>query len=91
MNDSIHRAQATIGAMKLMVNALEDLGQNLPKNPKLYAILAESPLEDLRRMRDELDQHLEHVKQASVVSSTTPIVQQTSSNPVAPGPIESAS
>lgn len=91
MNDSIRRAQVTIGAMKLMVDALDDIVQQLPKNPELYAVLAESPLEDLRRMRNELDQHLDHIKQASVVSSTAPIAHHTSSNPIAPGPIESAS
>jgi hypothetical protein len=91
MNDSVHRAQVTFGAMKLMVNALESIIQQLPKNPELYAVLAESPLEDLRRLRDELDEHLEHIKPASAISSTAPIAQHTSSNPIAPGPIESTS
>ena len=55
MNDSVHRAQVTFGAMKLMVNSLEDVVRQLPKNPGVYAALAESPLEDLRRLRNELD------------------------------------
>ena len=91
MNDSVHRAQATFGAMKLMVNALEEIVRELPKNPEAYAVLAESPLEDLRRLRNELDEHLEHLKPASAISSAAPIAQHPSSNPVAPGPIESAS
>jgi hypothetical protein len=91
MNDSVHRAQITFGAMKLMVNSLEDVVRQLPKNPEVYAALAESPLEDLRRLRDELDAHLAQLKPASVISSVAPIAQHTSSNPVAPGPIESAS
>ena len=70
MNENIHRVQTTIRAMKLMVEALDDLGQQLPKNPKLYALLAESPLEDLRRMRDELDQLLEPLKLIPATSSS---------------------
>lgn len=69
MNENIHRVQSTIRAMKLMIEALGDLGQQLPKNPKLYALLAESPLEDLRRMRDELDQLLESLKQVPAASA----------------------
>jgi hypothetical protein len=91
MNDSIRRAQVTIGAMKSMVHALDEIVQQLPKNPELYAALAESPLEDLRRMGNELDQHLEHIKQPVVISSTAPIAHHASANPIAPGPIESAS
>jgi len=92
MNESINRAQATIGAMKLMVEALEDLGQHLPKNPKLYAILAESPLEDLRRRRDELEQHLEQLKRdGAPTASPRSIIDNTISTPAAPGRLESTS
>lgn len=71
MNENINRAQATIRAMRLMIEALEDVGQQLPKDPKLFAILAESPLEDLRRLRDELDQLLEPLKQVSAASASS--------------------
>ncbi len=91
MNDNIRRAQVTIDAMKLMVGALEDLGRQLPKNPRLFAVMAESPLEDLRRMRDELDQYFEQIKEASAIISPAPLVEPTSSTPISPGPIESAS
>jgi hypothetical protein len=57
--------------MKLMIEALEDLGRRLPANPKLYAYLAESPLEDLRRMRDELDQLLEPLKHIPAASTSS--------------------
>jgi hypothetical protein len=70
MNENIHRAQVTIGAMKLMIEALEDVGQQLPKNPKLYALLAESPIEELRRLRDELDQLLEPLKHIPAASAS---------------------
>jgi hypothetical protein len=90
MNENICRAQATIRAMRLMVDALEDVGQQLPKNPKLFALLAESPLEDLRRMHDELDQLLEPLKHIPA-TSRTPLPADTTSSPAAPGPIESTS
>ena len=69
MNENIHRAQVTIRAMKSMITALEDVGQQLPKNPKLFAFLAESPLEELRRMHDELDQLLEPLKHIPAASA----------------------
>jgi hypothetical protein len=90
MNDSIHRAQVTIRAMKLMIEALEDVGQHLPKNPKLYAYLAESPMEDLTRMLGELDQLLEPLKHSSEASAT-PLSADTISTSAAPGPVESTS
>jgi hypothetical protein len=68
MNDSLLRAQVTIGAMKLMVEALEDVGQQLPRNPTLYSLLAEAPLEELRRMGIELKDHLAVLKQVSAVT-----------------------
>jgi hypothetical protein len=70
LNDNVRRAQVTIDAMKLMINALEDVSQRLPSNPKLYALLAESPIEELRRLNNELDQLLEPFRQASTVSSS---------------------
>jgi hypothetical protein len=71
MNENIRRAQATIHAMRLMIGALEDVGQQLPKDPKLFALLAESPLEDLRRLRDELDQLLDPLKQIPATSTSS--------------------
>ncbi len=92
MNEYMRRAQATINGMKLMANALEELGEQLPQNPKLYAMLAESPLEDMRRMCIELDQYLEQIRQnVSATTPAAPIVDNSISSPAAPGPIESAS
>ena len=68
MNDSQCRIQATIGAMKLMINALEETGQKLHVNPRLYAHLAESPIEELRRLNNELDQLLDPLKAVPEVS-----------------------
>ena len=90
MKENIHRAQVTAHAMKLMVSALEDVVQQLPKNPKLFAFLAESPLEELRRMHAEIDQLLEPLKHTSG-TSPTPLSADPTSTPTAPGPIESTS
>ena len=90
MNENIHRAQVTTHAMKSMIAALEDVVQQLPDNPKLFAFLAESPLEELRRMRDELDQLLEPLKHTPATSAT-PVPADTISTPGDPGPIESTS
>jgi hypothetical protein len=68
MNDSLLRAQVTIHAMKLMVEALEEIGEQLPQNPKLYALLSEAPLEQLRRLCNELNDYLLDLKQVPAVS-----------------------
>jgi hypothetical protein len=92
MNDNIQRAQVTINAMKLMIDALEDVGQRLPTNPKLYAFLSESPIEELRRMSNELDVLLEPLKHVNAgIESPAPILDNTISPPTARGPIESTS
>jgi hypothetical protein len=87
MNENIHRAQVTAHAMKSMVAALEDVVQQLPQNPKLFAFLAESPLEELHRMHDELNQLLEPLKQ---IPATSPahLPADTTSTPSVPAPAE---
>ena len=70
MNEKVFRAQVTVRQMKLMVEALQDLAEQLPKNPKLYALMAESPLEDLRRMREELEQYFADLKQIAAVPTS---------------------
>jgi hypothetical protein len=70
MKDSLLRARVTIGAMKLMVEALDDVGQQLPRDPKLYSLLSEGPLEELRRMRIELNDHLTTLQQVPAVSAS---------------------
>lgn len=92
MKDNIHRAQVTINAMKLMINALEDVGQRLPANPKLYAFLSESPIEELRRLSNELDVLLEPLKHSASSSGTpAPNIENPISPPTSPAPTESTS
>lgn len=70
MNENLVKAQVTIQQMKRLFTALDDLGNRLPKNPKLYAFMAEAPIDDLTRMLGELDQYLEQLKQVSVASAS---------------------
>lgn len=50
-----HRLQVTMEQMERLLRALEDLRETiLPQDPKLFALLAEAPLGDLARLRQEL-------------------------------------
>jgi hypothetical protein len=45
--------------MGLMYEALVALQQEVkPKNPKLYATMAEGPLDEIRRLQSEIDEYL---------------------------------
>jgi hypothetical protein len=92
MNDKIRNAQVTIQQMKRLIAVLDDLGQRLPNNPKLHAFMSEAPIDDLRRMLQELDECLESLKHMpSASASAAPFVDNSISTPAAPGPIESTS
>jgi hypothetical protein len=92
MNDNVRNAQVTIQQMKRLMTVLDDLGQKLPNNPKVYAFMTEAPIDDLTRMLRELDESVEPLKHVASGSKTaTPIVDTSTSNSAVPGPIESAS
>ena len=47
----------TVEQLELMNTALADLRREcLPSQPRKFAILAEGPLEDIRRLRTEIEQ-----------------------------------
>ena len=47
----------TVEQLELMSNALAALRrEHLPAQPKTFAILAEGPLEDMRRLQGEIEQ-----------------------------------
>jgi hypothetical protein len=70
MRNGIKEVHVTIEQMKHMVEALEGLSNELlPKDPRLFSLMAEAPLEHLSRMRCELEQRLSELKQATPVSS----------------------
>jgi hypothetical protein len=91
MNDNTRYAQVTIEQLKRLMTVLDDLGQRLPNNPKLYAFMSEAPIDDMQRMLRELDEYLEPLKRVphSAVPATN--ADDSISTPAAPGPIESTS
>lgn len=49
--------------MERLIRALDDLKLNvLPQNPELFATLAEAPLEDLDRLRIEINGYVHELK-----------------------------
>jgi hypothetical protein len=52
---NIDQLRVTMQQMERVIRSLDDLKANvLPRNPELFATMAEAPLEDLDRLRDEL-------------------------------------
>jgi len=71
MNDNMLRIQVTIQQINRMAAALESLSDEmLQKNPKLFAVMAEAPLDDLDRMLTEVEQRLVEVKQVAATSAS---------------------
>jgi len=70
MTDNILRIQATIEQMQRLLDVIESIGKDLPRDPRLHALLAEAPLELLSRMHDELEQYFEELKQVPVASAS---------------------
>jgi hypothetical protein len=56
MIEDSNQLRATLQQMKQLLCALDDLkDQVLPKDPKLFAVMAEAPLEDLDRLHQEVE------------------------------------
>jgi hypothetical protein len=57
---NVDELRVTMQQMERVIRALDDLKANvLPQNPELFATMAEAPLEDLGRLREELSQFLQ--------------------------------
>lgn len=55
MNRNLNRLRTAMEQMERLIRALDDLKETvLPKDPGLFATLAEGPLDDLERLRKEL-------------------------------------
>jgi hypothetical protein len=66
MIKDVNRFQATMEQMERLIRALEDLKENiLPKDPKLFAMMAEAPLEDLGRLREEVNGFVHELKRTA--------------------------
>ena len=57
------RMRVSLEQMGRLILALEDLKENvLPKDPKLFATLAEGPLDQMSQIRLELDEYLRELQ-----------------------------
>ena len=63
MIENVQQLRVTMQQMERLFHALEDLRQTvLPKNPKLFATLAEGPLDDLQRLRSDVDNFIHQLQ-----------------------------
>ncbi|NLY00935.1 MAG: hypothetical protein GXY83_33000 [Rhodopirellula sp.] len=63
MNRDLNRLRVTLEQMERLIRALDDLKENvLPKDPKLFAAMAEGPLQDLDRLREEVREYVDHLQ-----------------------------
>lgn len=55
MIKDVDRVSLALQQLERLLRALEDLRENvLPRDPALFATMAEAPLDDLNRLRKEL-------------------------------------
>ncbi len=63
MSTDMSRVKVTLEQIARLISALDDLKQNvLPRDPQLFAVMAEGPLDDLQRMRGEICQYVEELQ-----------------------------
>jgi len=62
MIEDANQLRVTLQQMQRLLGALADLKEHvLPQDPKLFAALAEAPLEDLDRLRQEVEGFLDQL------------------------------
>ena len=65
MIHNVQQLRVTLQQMERLIRALEDLKENvLSTNPQLFATLAEAPLEDLGRLREQINGYAEELSPA---------------------------
>ena len=63
MIEDAHQLRVTMQQMQRLLWALADLKEQvLSQAPKLFATMAEAPLEDLDRLRQEVESFLDQLK-----------------------------
>ena len=66
MSKESKRLAQTIEMLELMNQALRHLRTEvLPKNPRMFALMAEGPLEEMRRLQTEIEQLTSQVAAAA--------------------------
>lgn len=69
MIDNLRRVQITINRIHLLAGALESLSDDLlEKPPKLFSLMAEAPMEDIRRMLAEVEELFVELRQIPVAT-----------------------
>ena len=59
--------QQAIEQIERLYQGLDSLcGDVLPKNPRNFAILAEGPLDEIRKLQQEIDQYITRLEDAAV-------------------------
>jgi hypothetical protein len=63
MTDHAMNLRVVLQQMERLLLAIEDLRQNvLPEDPILFAAMVEAPLEDLARIRRDINDHMHALK-----------------------------
>lgn len=63
MIEDPNQLRVTLQQMQRLLCALDDLKEGvLPNDPKLFAVMAEAPLEDLDRLRQEVEGFLDQLQ-----------------------------
>ncbi|MEX1026474.1 MAG: hypothetical protein WD049_00480 [Candidatus Paceibacterota bacterium] len=66
MIKDVDRVSLALQQLERLLRALEDLRENvLPRDPALFATMAEAPLDDLDRLRQELAGFLHETKSSA--------------------------
>ena len=63
MIENQNQLRVTLQQMGRLLSALEDLKEQvLAKDPRLFAVMAEAPLEDLKQLRQQVERFLEQLQ-----------------------------
>ena len=63
MIENPKQLRVTLEQMQRLLCALDDLKEEvLPKDPQLFAVMAEAPLEDLDRLRQEVQGFIDQLQ-----------------------------
>ena len=65
MIETTEQLEQAIGQMGRMQRILESYRSDiLPKNPRNFAVFAEGPLDEIRKLQAEIDQYITRLQQA---------------------------
>lgn len=63
VTDPTNRIRVTMEQMERLIRVLDDLKVSvLPRNPQLFSLMSEAPLDGLDALREELEVHLRQLK-----------------------------